>query len=450
MEPLTGKTSLASSKAKVSTKLQRIAEMARNSPDMEFKTLAHHVDVDMLLVAYHKTRKDGAVGLDGVTSRQYNQNLNENLEDLWGRLKSGRYRAPSVRRVEIPKGPKGKETRPIGIPTFEDKVAQRAYSMVLSAIFEEDFLDCSFGFRPKRSQHMTLRRIQNGLFNMCLAPNYDCWVLEVDIKGFFDNLEHHHMREILSQRVSDPGIIRTVGKWLNAGVMEGGVLSYPEKGTPQGGVISPLLANIYLHTVLDAWFETAVKPRLKGESFLVRYADDFVICFSNREDALRVKSVLPKRFAKYGLTINETKTRLVKFERPSSGQQPVEKPGTFDFLGFTHYWAMSRRKWWVVKRKTMRTRLSRSLSAINVWCRKNRHLELSEQRKKLTSKMRGHYAYYGITGNYSCIATFYQQVRRIWRKWLDRRSRKAKVNWERMALILKRYPLPTPRIIQRC
>lgn len=450
MEPLTGKTDFASIKSRVSTKLQRIAEMARNSPDMEFKTLAHHVDVDMLLVAYHKTRKDGAVGLDGVTGGQYCQNLNENLDDLWRRLKSGRYRAPSVRRVEIPKGPKGKEKRPIGIPTFEDKVAQRAYSMVLSAIFEEDFLDCSYGFRPKRSQHMALGRIQNGLFNMCLAPNYDCWVLEVDIKGFFDNLEHRHMREILSQRVSDPGIIRTVGKWLNAGVMENGVLSYPEKGTPQGGVISPLLANIYLHTVLDAWFETDVKPRLEGESFLVRYADDFVICFASQEDALRVMSVLPKRFAKYGLTVNEAKTRLVKFERPPSGQRPDEKPGTFDFLGFTHYWAMSRRKWWVVKRKTMRGRLSRSLSAINVWCRKNRHRRLSEQRKRLTSKMRGHYAYYGITGNYSCLETFYRQVRRIWRKWLDRRSRKAKVNWEKMALILKRYPLPAPRIIHRC
>jgi len=403
----------------------------------------------MLRIAYHKTRKDGAVGIDGVTAKEYDRNLDANLTDLWERLKSGQYRAPSVRRVEIPKGPKGKDKRPIGIPTFEDKVAQRAYNMVLSAVFEEDFIDCSFGFRPKRSQHQAVARIQDGLVRMCQTSGNGCWVLEVDIKGFFDNLGHKHMREILSQRVSDPGIIRMVGKWLNAGVMEDGVLSYPSKGTPQGGVISALLANIYLHTVLDVWFETEVKPRLEGESFLVRYADDFVICFPSYQDALRVKAVLPKRLAKYGLEVSEEKTKLVAFNRPPYRSKPTTKPETFDFLGFTHYWAMSRNQKWVVKRKTVSGRLSRSLVAINEWCRKNRHLSLVEQHKKLTSKVRGHYAYYGITGNYRRLKSFHHQVGRIWRKWLNRRCHKGKVNWEKMALIFKRYPLPTPKIYHR-
>lgn len=273
------------------------------------------------------------------------------------------------------------------------------------------------------------------------------WLLEVDIKGFFDNLDHKHLREILSQRVCDPSIIRMVGKWLNAGILERGVVSYPEKGTPQGGVISPLLANIYLHTVLDVWFEKTVKPRLKGDAFLVRWADDFIIGFTLKDDALRVQDVLPKRFKRFGLEINEEKTRLVEFRRPPYRRKPVKKPETFDFLGFTHYWGMSRRKNWVVMKKTRKARLTRALCSINEWCKENRHQKLEDQRKKLSRKLQGHYAYYGVTGNFRSLNRFYRQTCRYWRKWLNRRSRKPAVSWSKMTRILKQYSLPLPRIV---
>ena len=410
---------------------------------MQFKNLAHHVDLDMLKEAFRLTRKDGAVGLDGVSAKGYEENLEANLLDLWERMKNKRYRAPNLRRAHIPKGKKG-ETRPIGIPTFEDKVAQRAFSLVLEAVYEQDFLDCSYGFRRGKSQHQALSALQNQLWRMKGG-----WLLEVDIKGFFNNLDHKHLREILSQRVCDAGIIRMVGKWLNAGIQEEGVVSYPEKGTPQGGVISPLLANIYLHTVLDVWFEETVKPRLKGEAFLVRWADDFIICFSLEEEARKVLEVIPKRFGRFGLEINEEKTRLVEFRRPPYRQKPKEKPETFDFLGFTHYWGMSRNKKWVVKKKTMKSRLARALCSINKWCKENRHLKLREQRKKLSQKLYGHYGYYGVSGNFSSIKRFYRQACRYWRKWLNRRSRKSMVTWRKMRQILKHYPLPSPKIVHK-
>ena len=299
-----------SSPTSVSTKQQRIAELARQMPENAMTSLSCHMDLEWMIEAYRRTRKDGAVGVDGQTAADYEANLEVNLQALLDRAKSGdHYKAPPVRRVHIPKG--DGSTRPLGIPTFEDKVLQRAVVMVLEPLYEQDFLACSYGFRPGRSAHQALAEIQSRLTTMGGG-----WVLDVDIRKFFDSLDHAHLREILAKRMRDGVIKRLVGKWLNAGVMEAGVLSHPVAGTPQGGVISPLLANIYLHEVLDVWFERVVKPRLKGTAFLVRYADDFVIGFAHEEDARRVLDVLPKRFGKYGLALHPDKTRLLNFRSP--------------------------------------------------------------------------------------------------------------------------------------
>jgi len=349
-----------------------------------------------------------------------------------------------VRRVHIPKGT-GPETRPIGIPTIEDKVLQRAVVMVLETIYEQDFLDCSYGFRPKRSAHQAL----DAVWKQAMALG-GCWIVEVDIRKFFDTLDHAHLRELLKRRVRDGVLLRLIGKWLNAGVLEEGKLSFPEAGTPQGGVISPLLANVYLHYVLDVWFAREVQPRLKGRSFLVRYADDFVMGFACEEDARRMLDVLPKRFGRYGLALHPDKTRLVPFERPS--QRPASRdpkgnpgPGTFDLLGFTHYWGRSRKGFWVVKRKTARGRLSRVLKTIAHWCRLHRHDPIADQHRTLSQKLRGHYAYYGITGNGLAIQRFRDAVVRIWKKWLARRRRRGFVSWDRFGRLLKRWVLPPPR-----
>jgi RNA-directed DNA polymerase len=275
------------------------------------------------------------------------------------------------------------------------------------------------------------------------------WVLEVDIKKFFDTLDHAHLRTILGQRVRDGVILRLVGKWLNAGVLEGAALSQPEAGTPQGGVISPLLANIYLHEVLDEWFVREVQPRLDGRAVLVRYADDFVFFFARKTDAERVFDVLPKRFGKYGLTLHPDKTRLVPFRRPDRDDGGGDGPGTFDLLGFTHYWALSRNGKWVVKKRTAKDRFSRTLRRIGEWCCAHRHDDVEEQHRAISQKLRGHYAYFGVTGNNDALARIWYETTAIWRKWLSRRSQKGRLTWEKMLRLLERFPIPVPRIVHR-
>jgi group II intron reverse transcriptase/maturase len=411
---------------------------------MVLTTLAHHIDMDWMREAYRRTRKDGAPGVDRQTAEQYAEHLEDNLRALLDRAKAGTYRAPPVRRVHIPKG--NGETRPIGIPTFEDKVLQRAVAMVLEAVYEQDFLDCSYGFRPGRSAHQALAT----LWNKAMAMNGG-WVLEVDIRKFFDTLDHEHLMEVLRRRVRDGVLLRLISKWLHAGVQDDGGISYPDAGSPQGGVISPILANIYLHEVLDTWFEREVKPRLRGRGHLIRYADDAVMLFETEEDARRVMAVLPKRFGKYGLTLHPDKTRLLPFQRPpmeppTTGGSPSSGPGTFDLLGFTHYWGRTRRGNWAIKRKTAKDRFSRAHRRLSEWCRQHMHDELSSQQKSLAEKLRGHYGYYGITGNSDAIRRFFRVVTEAWRKWLNRRSQNAKMTWERMQRLLERYPLPQPRV----
>jgi RNA-directed DNA polymerase len=430
----------------ISTRRQRIAALARQSPQAAFTTLAHHIDIDWLKEAYRRTRKDGAVGVDGQTAEAYAVDLEANLRSLLDRAKSGHYQAPPVRRVHIPKGT-GSETRPIGIPTFEDKILQRAVAMVLEALYEQDFLDCSYGFRPGRSAHQALNALWQRLMEVRGG-----WVLEIDIRKFFDTMDHRHLHAILRRRVRDGVLLRLIGKWLNAGVLEDGCVTHPESGSPQGGVISPILSNAYLHEVLDTWFEQTVKPRLKGRAHLIRYADDAVLVFEVESDARRVLEVLPKRFGKYGLTLHPEKTRLVPFQGPPPGAPPgsrEERPDTFDFLGFSHYWGRTLKGNWTVKRKTAKTRFRRSLKSIAEWCRVHRHLSLPKQWAALTAKLRGHYAYYGIAGNSRSLGGVRYYVRRVWHKWLSRRSGRARIPWERFGELERRYPLPPARLPRR-
>lgn len=443
MESLEGKMRGTSSHVNISTKLQRIAEMARSMPDATLTTLAHHIDIDWLREAYRRTRKDGAAGVDGQTAREYEANLEENLQSLLTRVKSGRYKAPPVRRVYIPKADGGE--RPIGIPTLEDKILQRAVVMLLQAVYEQDFRNCSYGFRPGRSAHDALKVLREQAMKM-----QGGWILETDVKSFFDSVDHEVLRQILCKRVRDGVIVRLVGKWLKAGVMERGCVYHPETGTPQGGVISPLLANIVLHEAIDVWFEDVVKPRLEGEAVLVRYADDLVIILASESDAKRVQAVLPKRLGRYGLQLHPAKTRLVRFVRPPWHAKPKrgrwngpwrERPGTFDFLGFTHYWTRSMRGSWVVKQKTARSRHSRMICRISKRCREMMHQPVAEQHRVLVQMLRGFGAYFGIAGNGKSLHQLRYFAERSWHKWLNRRSHKTNITWERMKEILRRYSL---------
>jgi len=426
----------------VYTKQQRIAELAKQMPDAGFTSLAYHIDLEWLKEAYGRTRKDGATGVDDMTAAQYETDLENNLSSLLERFKSGNYFAPPVKRVYIPKEVGGEPIRPIGIPTLEDKILQRAVVMLLAPLYEHDFLDCSYGFRPGRNAHQALEALWQAIMGMGSV----CWVLEVDIKSYFDTVKHGYLRDFYKKRVRDGVVNRVLGKWLKAGVMEDGTLRYPQEGTPQGGVISPLLANIYLHEVLDDWFEQEVRPRLRGRAELIRFADDFVIVFSNEGDAHRVCEVLTKRFERFGLTIHDTKTRLVDFLHPGRRDK---KPEVFNFLGFTHYWGKSRKKKWVVKRKTAKKKLKQAVRRVYEWCKRNRHKSVEEQWRTLSRKLHGHYGYYGITFNIRGVISFYEEAKRSWRKWLNRRSRDKDMPWERFNRLLKRYPLPTPRIVHQ-
>jgi RNA-directed DNA polymerase len=404
-------------------------------------SLNHVIDLDWMKEAWRLTRKDGAPGIDGVTAATYEMDLEANLRDLLDRIKSGRYQAPPVRRAYIPKAD-GTE-RPLGIPTFEDKVAQRAIAMVLEAVYEQDFLPCSYGFRPGRSAHQALHNLRGAIWSQRLH-----WVLDVDIRKYFDTIPHSHLRAFLDQRVTDGVIRRMIDKWLKAGVIEDGLLHHTAAGSPQGGVISPLLSNIYLHHVLDEWFETEVRSRMRGRCTLVRYADDLVMAFEHSDDARRVLAVLGKRLERYGLTLHPDKTRFIDFRnrRPEPTDHPDVDGTSFDFLGLTHFWGKSRNGRPIVRQVTAKSRYARALAAVTEWCRENRHQPIPEQQAHLAAMMRGHFAYYGIAGNGRRLRWYARQVVRIWKKWLSRRGRHGNVPWSRLTELLKRHPLPPPRI----
>ena len=420
------------------TKQQWIAEQARRHPDRVFTSLHHLIDGEWMYEAYRRTRKDGAAGIDGVSADEYETDLEGNLESLLRRIKSGSYRAPPVRRHYIPKADGSR--RPLGIPTLEDKVAQRAILMLAEPIYEGDFLPCSYGFRRGRSAHHALHALRTGIMERHLR-----WVIDADLLNYFGSISHTHLRGFLDLRITDGVIRRMIDKWLKAGVLEEGVLHRSGTGTPQGGVISPILSNIFLHHVLDEWFEREATPRLSGACELVRFADDFVLAFEDAQSGRRMLNVLGKRLARYGLTLHKTKTRYVDFRPIRPRTHSPDR--TFDFLGFTHVWGRSQNGWNVVRQITAKSRFTRALKAVNAWCKANRHRPLQEQHLYLSRVIRGHCNYYGLTGNSSRLSGFRYWVIRHWRKALARRTRAGRVTWDRMTELLNRYPLPPAKVV---
>jgi len=427
----------AETSGSMSPGLVKVAERAKGNPGVKLLALAHHVDEPALVRAHGRLRKDAAVGVDGVTVEQYGQQLEQNVRALHQRLKAGRYRHQPIRRVHIPK--EGSKTRPIGISTVEDKIVQGALREVLEAIYEQDFLECSYGFRPGRSPHDALRAI-----NREMRPGAVHYVLEADIVSFFDSIDRKMLMEMLRERIADESLMRLVGKCLHVGVLDGERYAEPDVGTAQGSVLSPLLGNIYLHHVLDRWFEQDVKPRLRGRATLVRYADDFVILFERQDDAERVHEALQRRMARFALTLHPEKTRLLTFRPPSGGG--VNGTATFDFLGFTLYWRQTLRGSWTVAFKTRRARLRRAIVAVAEWCRRHRHDPVKDQHATLTRKLNGHFNYYGLNGNFRSLAKLVRQTERAWHKWLERRSQRGRMPWDRFKRLLKTYPLPRPSI----
>ena len=414
------------------------------APGRALTSLHHYIDEHWLAEAYRRTRKDGATGTDGVTAEEYERDLMGNLRSLLERFKSGQYRAPAVRRAWVPKRT-GRELRPIGIPTFEDKVLQRAVAMVLEAVYEEDFLDCSYGFRPGRSAHQGLQAVRDSLMEMGGG-----WVLEVDIRSFFEELDATHLRAFLDLRVRDGVLRRMIDKWLKAGVLEGEQVLPRERGTPQGGVISPLLANLYLHEVVDRWYVEEVRPRMRGASFLVRYADDLVMGFAQESDAQRVKEVLQRRCERYGLRLHPEKTRVVAMRRPAFRGTPTreQRPGSFDFLGFTHVWVRSRKGYWVIRQQTAKDRLRRAIQRCGEWCRRHRHEPVAWQHRQLSRAYLGHLSYYGITGNLMSLNRLRRRIERVWHQWLARRSQRG-LPWKRFQELHRRFALPRPVIVHQ-
>ena len=426
----------------MSTQIDRLTELAKEDPKRQFYSIAHMITFGALYAAFRGLRKKASAGVDGVTYQEYERDVAGNIQTLHERLRNGKYQAQPLRRVYIPKE-NGKQ-RPISIPALEDKIVQKAMVEILNAIYEQDFLDCSYGFRPGRGQHQALDEMGRVI---CTRPTG--WILEIDVTAYFDSIVREQLMEMIEKRVRDGSVLCLIRKWIQVGVIEEGRLLLSETGTGQGQTISPLLANIYLHHVLDEWFENEVKPRLRGAAHEIRFADDAVLCFQYKEDADKVMEVLPKRFAKYGLTIHPEKTRLLEFGRyaEENAKRQEKKAATFDFLGFTYVCARSRKGKFTVHVRTMKKRFRQGLKAIAEWCQENRHLPVEKQQKTLNAKLRGHYQYYGRSTNYRSLRQFNQEVRHIWHKWLSRRTRGNGMTWEKYAAILRKHPLLLPRIL---
>lgn len=417
------------------TKFRSIAQKARENPAEVFTSLAHYLTEEYLLASFSKLRRSAATGIDKVSCQDYEKHLTENIENLHQRLKAQRYRATEIRRAWIDKG--GGKQRPLGISTTEDKIVQRAVADILNLIYEQDFYESSYGFRPKRNAHQALAHLRN----QCMSGRIK-WILDADIQGCFDNFDHSILRELLSKRIKDRNLLRLIDLWLKAGIIDGKSLHRNTVGTPQGNIVSPLLCNVYLHYVLDEWVEKIIRPLLKGKIFIIRYADDFVIGFENEEDAIRVNNVLPKRMQRYGLTIHPEKSQLIKFVPDDKKSKP-----TFDFLGFTHYWAKSQKGYKVIKRRTSKKKMHKVIQNLRECCKENRHLKLKDQYKLLCSKLRGLYQYYGIRGNFLALKKMYLDVKFSWYKWLNRRSQRNSYTWKGYGDLLNYFTLPRPRIV---
>lgn len=422
--------------SRIYPQLRRVEERARAHPEERFTSLAHHLDESMLREAYNGLKAKAGPGTDGQTKADYGRNLAANLRDLHLRLKQGRYRASPVKRIWLDKPDGGQ--RPIGLPTVEDKIVQAAVVKVLNAIYECDFHGLSYGFRPGRNQHQALQAVQTAL-----QKGRVNWVLDLDLKACFDTIEHDALMEVLQRRVADRTILRLIRKWLTVGMVEDGKRERSRRGTPQGAVISPLLANIVLHHAMDEVVLQWRRTEAKGEVYCIRYADDAVLAFEHEADAHALKARLEASLADYGLALNQAKTRLIRFGR--HWQQRGIKPETFDFLGFTHYVGKDRKGRYLVTRKTARKRLRRHLFHIQGWLRKHRHRPLQWQWAKLCQHLHGYYQYYGIRGNFRALARYRWRVWWLWYHSLRRRSQKS--NGERLTTLLTGvFLLPKARI----
>ncbi len=430
------------SRAALPANLARVNEAARRGRQTQFTALLHHIDVEALRRSFHRQKKKASAGVDGITVKDYEVNLEENLKDLGDRMQSGRYRPQPVRRTYIPKADGGQ--RPLGVPTLEDKIVQGAVAELLSAIYEVDFLGFSYGFRPGRSPHQALDALETAIMS-----RYVNWVLDADIRKFFDSVNHEWLLRMVAHRIADPRVLRLILQWLRAGVLESGEWRESVEGTPQGSGISPLLANIFLHYILDLWVQQWRKFQARSRVIFVRYCDDFVIGFQYEEDARRLWADLSTRLSKFGLSLHEDKTRLLEFGKFAQGnrlRRGQGRPETFNFLGFTHYCGETRDGRFLVKRKTQRRRMIRKLKQLRVECRRRMHAPVKDQHKWLSSVLRGHYAYYGVPCNFRSIAGFLWEVGKIWFRALQRRSQKSGLNWDRFHDLLRRFPLPKPSI----
>lgn len=432
----------AQDRSELQQALDRIRQVAKGDKEVKFTTLWHHVyNIARLRKAYFGLERDSAPGVDGETWATYGADLEGNLADLSARLQRGAYRAKPVRRTYVPKAD-GRQ-RPIGIPTLEDKIVQKAAAEVLNAVYEADFAGYSYGFRPGRSQHDALDALSTAIQRRKVS-----WVLDADIRGFFDAIDHDWLMKFVEHRIADRRVLRHIKKWLHAGVLEKGEWRRAERGTPQGGTVSPLLANIYLHYVFDLWVQAWRHHRARGEVAVVRYADDFVVGFQYLDDAKLFLDELRQRLLKFGLELHPDKTRLIEFGRFAADnrrKRGLGKPETFDFLGFTHYCGTARQGWFAIKRRTMRKRLRGKLAEVKVELRRRLHAGVPAVGKWLGSVLRGHYRYYGVPGNYASLARFRRAVLRAWYRQLRRRSQRSTVTWAQAERYARAW-LPEPRI----
>src|SRR5713101_8209574 len=440
--PLQDDTTRMQGRKRVNSALERIRQAAERDRQVKFTSLLHHIySVDMLREAYFSLKREAAPGVDGETWRHYGEDLEEHLRDLSGRLARGAYRASPVQRVYVPK-PDGRQ-RPIGVPVLEDKLVQRATVAVLNQVYEGDFLDFSYGFRPGRSPHDALEALDKAIWTQKVN-----WVLDADVRSFFDAMVHEWAVTFVEHRIGDKRVLRLIRKWLTAGVLEDGTWSEVEQGTPQGGSLSPLLANVYLHYVFDLWVQQWRKKRAHSDVVVVRFADDFIVGFQHRTDAERFLAELKERFQKFGLELHPEKTRLLEFGRfAAQNRQRREegKPETFDFLGLTHISGKDRKGRFAVKRRTVRKRLQAKLRDVKTELRRRLNVPVRKVGEWLASVLRGHYRYYGVVGNFEALSRFRYAVAQLWHRSLERRSQKARAKWERMARLIKRW-LPPARI----
>lgn len=422
----------------MATKLANIANRAKEDRNLRFTSLVHLLDEDFLKECYLELKKDKAPGIDSMTVEEYGNKLEENIRDLVERLKAKRYIPQPVRRVYIPK-PNG-DKRPLGIPTVEDKIVQMGIKKILEAIYEQDFMEVSYGFRPDRSPHDALDELDREIVTRPIN-----WIVDMDIEKFFDTIDHKWLMEFLKHRIADPNLLGLIGRFLKSGVMEDGRYIQTDIGAPQGGNLSPLLANIYLHYVLDLWFEKKVKKSLLGYGKLIRFADDFVACFQSEREARAFGVELRERMTKFGLTISEAKSKIIRF-----GRYAGQEAGTFDFLGITHYNTKTRSGKYQLGRKTSSKKLRQKLTGINQWLKSNRSsMPLREWIQILKQKMLGHYRYYGIRGNSFSLINYEYHVKRLLYKWINRRSQKSSYNWQQFIKWLERNPLPKPKIYHK-